>query len=404
MKNKNRVIFIIGLLILFSLGSFAETKKLKDVGRYKLMNIKAGLSTEEVMKTITEKYAEDIKSGFALAGYSDLFLPFMEMIKQSAFREKELASGDKMMWMIFRSQGKINVVYDLEWAGQEPLPVYAFSIKKEDKNYELIMPKSCGNISLLNVEVVPSAKTEGQPPSQEQEERYQIRKAKIYEDKYNLLHEVDLYCSFSIWENEIPDLKIVGAPREKEKIMFSDGDTVFLNKGKNDQLEQGQIFMIVQIADYLPDYGRIALKKGRARIVALRDTVSVAVIENSCGDARIGHYLVPFEPRDLFLGKDLGYDVPPIETDGVKGKAIYLQGDYNQIGSGHWALVNLGAGDGIRAGDQLILYRKIRQDLPVQIFGNSVVIDVQTRTSTIKVLSCRDALHKNDLVMVRPPQ
>jgi hypothetical protein len=404
MKNKNRVIFIIGLLILFSLGSFAETKKLKNVGRYKLMNIKEGLSTEAVMKAITERYTEDIKSGFALAGYSDLFLPFMEMIRQSDFREKELAIGDKMMWMIFRSQGKINIVYDLEWAGREPLPVYAFTIKKEDKNYELIMPKSCGNISLLNVEVVPSAKIEGQPPSQAQEERYQIRKAKIYEDKYNLLQEVDLYCSFSIWENEIPDLRIIGAPREKEKIMFSDGDTVFLNKGKNDQLEQGQIFMIVQIADYLSDYGRIALKKGRARIVALRDTVSVAVIENSCGDARIGHYLVPFEPRDLFLGKDLGYDVPPVETEGVKGKAIYLQGDFNQIGSGHWALVNLGSEDGIRVGEQLILYRKIRQDLPVQIFGNSVVIDAQTRTSTIKVLSCRDALRKDDLVMVRPLQ
>jgi hypothetical protein len=52
----------------------------------------------------------------------------------------------------------------------------------------------------------------------------------------------------------------------------------------------------------------------------------------------------------------------------------------------------------------MIHYRRVREGLPIQILGNCVVIDVQSRTSTIKVLSCRDIIRKGDLVMERPPQ
>jgi hypothetical protein len=410
MRNKKLIFFITGIFILFSLSIFAETKKLRQVGRYKLMNIRESTPTEAVMKTIVERYAEDIRSGFDLAGNSDLYLPFIDQIKQSAFEEKELAIGEKMMWMIFRSQGKVKVVRDLEWAGKEPLAVYSFAVVKEDKSYEFIMPKSCGNISLLGEEVVPATVGVSKPslpqPEQEkvQEEKYQIRKPKIYEEIYNLLDEVDLYGSFFIWEGKVPELKIVGTERGSERYMFSDTDLIYLNKGKNDGLEKDQIFLIVQIKDRLPGYGKIALKKGQARLLEAADTMSTAVIENSCGDARIGHYLVPYESQDGFMGKDLGYDVPHFDASSAKGKVIYLQTDYKIIGRSHWALINLGEEDGIQVGQQFILYRKIRKATPVQIFGNSVVIDVQSQTSTIKVLSSRDAVRNGDLVVVHPSQ
>jgi len=98
----------------------------------------------------------------------------------------------------------------------------------------------------------------------------------------------------------------------------------------------------------------------------------------------------------------LGYDVPYFDADGVKGRVIYLQTNYKMIGRGHWALINLGAEDGIQVGHQFILYRKIRRRTPVQVFGNSVVIDVQRQTSTIKVLSSRDALRSGDMIVIHP--
>lgn len=158
MKNKKVALLIISLLILFSLNSFAETKKLKKIGRYTLVRIKGEIPTAEVMKTILDRYTGDIKYGFDMAGYGDLFLPFIEQIKSASFEEKELAAGDKLMWMLFRSQGRVKVAEDLEWAGKEPLPVFSFTVKKEYKHYEFIMPRPCGNISLRKVEeVIPDA-------------------------------------------------------------------------------------------------------------------------------------------------------------------------------------------------------------------------------------------------------
>ena len=158
MKSKKIVFLLIGLFILFSLSSNAETKKLKKIGRYTLVRIKGEIPTAEVMKTILDKYTGDIKYGFDTAGYGDLFLPFIEQIKSASFEEKELAIGDKVMCMLFRSRGRVKVAEDVEWAGKEPLPVFSFLVKKGYKHYEFIMPKPCGNVSLLKVEeIIPDA-------------------------------------------------------------------------------------------------------------------------------------------------------------------------------------------------------------------------------------------------------
>lgn len=158
MKNKKWTILIVGLLVLCVASSNAETKKLKEIGRYTLCRFKGEVPTSEVMQTLIEMYAGDIKYGFDLAGYGDLYLPFIEQMKTADVKEEEIGIGDKFMWMLFRSGGKVKIVEDVEWAGKKPLPVFAFTVEKEYKQYEFVMPKPCGNISLVRVtEVIPDA-------------------------------------------------------------------------------------------------------------------------------------------------------------------------------------------------------------------------------------------------------
>jgi hypothetical protein len=158
MKSKKFTVLVIGILILFTLTSFAETKKLKEIGRYTLVRIKGEVPTSEVMKILVDKYAGDIKYGFDLAGYGDVFLPFLDQIKTAAFEEAELPIGQKFMWMLFRSRNKVKLVEDLEWAGKQPLPVFIFKVKKNFKHYTFIIPKPCGNIALIKVEeIIPDA-------------------------------------------------------------------------------------------------------------------------------------------------------------------------------------------------------------------------------------------------------
>jgi len=408
MKNKKWVFFIIGVLILFSLNAFSETKKLREVGRFRFID--TNVPTADLLKSMSEQYAEDIKIGFTLAGYGDLYFPFMDVVRQASYEEKELAVVEVLMWMFFRSQGKVKMVQDLEWAGTEPLPVFAFSFVHSGKNYEIVMPKACGNISLLRVEPLQSEPV-GEPAQEQPEERDEIRRAKIYDEIYALLSDTDLYCSFRIHSGDIPDMQVIGADREAERNMYSDGDLMYVNKGKADGLQAGQLFLVLDIEkqDRIKDedkafhqYGAMATKKGRARIVDMGEHKSTAILEKCCDGVEFGAYLVPFEPEESLMGKDLGFDVPPFKADGVSGEVIYLQMDYNQIASGHWGLVNLGGVDDLHRGQQLVIYRELHARAPLQVFGNVVVIDVQEETATFKVLSSRDAVRPGDLIMLRP--
>jgi len=152
MKVKRILVLSTLLLFLVASLSFAETKKLEEIGRYTFVRIKGEVPTQEVMKTLLERYKADIKYGFDLAGYGDVYFAFLEQIETQSFEEASLPIGQKFMWMLFRSHEKVKIVEDLEWAGKEPLPVFVFKVVKDHKQYTFVMPRPCGNISLIGVE------------------------------------------------------------------------------------------------------------------------------------------------------------------------------------------------------------------------------------------------------------
>ncbi|HUU37171.1 MAG TPA: hypothetical protein VMW46_03075, partial [Candidatus Desulfaltia sp.] len=151
MKNRKVLAFIVLFIALFSLSTFAETTKLKRIGQYTFVRIRGVVPTQDVMKMLVDRYSADIKYGFDMAGAGDLYLPFMEQLKSATFEEKSLSVGDKLHWMLFRSQGKVKLAQDIEWAGKAPLEVFSFTVEKDYKAYEFVMPRPCGNISLLSI-------------------------------------------------------------------------------------------------------------------------------------------------------------------------------------------------------------------------------------------------------------
>lgn len=236
--------------------------------------------------------------------------------------------------------------------------------------------------------------------SQEQK----TKKAKLYRDIFPLISESDLYCSFFVLEKKELDTKIVGAEKMEERMLLREHDIFFINKGRVDGFETGQMFLILEIGSKIKNpvtrekYGFLALKRGRARIVEVEESRASARLEKACDQVMVGHCLVPFEEKGGLLGVDLGYDVFPPEGEGINGMIIYLVRDYEQIGSGHWALIDLGEEDGLQFGQQLIIYRKLKKSDSIESIGTLIVIDTQRRTSTVKILSAKDALKVGDLV------
>lgn len=232
--------------------------------------------------------------------------------------------------------------------------------------------------------------------SQEQE----VKKARLYKDIFPLISESDLYCSFFVLKKKGElDLKIVSAERTEERLFLREGDTFFLNKGKQDGLENGQVFLILEIGQKIKNYGYLIFMRGRAKISDSTLSRAAATLDKACAPVMVGYSLIPFEEKGGLLGKDFGYDILPRETGESKGKIIYSHDEKNLIGSGDWALVDLGEQDGIQFGQQLVVYtRSKKKGAFIKMAGNLIVINVQRETSTVKVLSCNNPLKIGDLV------
>lgn len=158
MTKKRLVFLVVGLLVVLCVSSWAQTKKIEEMGKYTFARCNGKIPTQDVMKMLVTKYAADLKYGFEQAGYPDLYEPFLAQLNSATFTEKSVPVGTVFPWMLFRSNGKVKVVKDLEWAGKAPLDVYSFTVNKDYKNYEFVMPRPCGNVALLNVtEAIPPA-------------------------------------------------------------------------------------------------------------------------------------------------------------------------------------------------------------------------------------------------------
>jgi hypothetical protein len=159
MKNKRVVLYlIVALLVLVTATSFAQTKKLRRIGLYTFVENKGQVPTPEVMKQLCDRYAEDIKAGFEIAGYPDLYEPFVAQVKAGELKDEKIAVGDRLMWMLFKSQGQVKVAQDIEWAGKEPLDAFSIQVKKDWKIYDFVIPKPCGNIALRSItQAIPPA-------------------------------------------------------------------------------------------------------------------------------------------------------------------------------------------------------------------------------------------------------
>lgn len=234
---------------------------------------------------------------------------------------------------------------------------------------------------------------------QEIQER-QIEKAKIFQEEYALISDSDLYCSIYSIEKPTFDIRIIAGEQTGEKILQSDADVLYIDRGKQDGLEVGQMFLVLNIGGKIPgrassrDCGYLVNRRGKVRIARLEENRAIVTVEKACGPMLVGDFLVPYEERETVFGKDEGFDVLLEEGAGLNGHIAYLDRDYIIVGSGYWAIIDLGSDDGLKLGQQLTVFKRVKKDVPRQAIGNIVVIDVQPKTATVKVLSCRDPIEE----------
>ena len=249
-----------------------------------------------------------------------------------------------------------------------------------------------------------------------------------------------VYCSGFVSDPKVPDdIRVISGEQSNYKIVFSRGDYVYMNRGAQQGVKLGDVYSIVR-PDKDPTnewfYGQEKLTKrmgiiyrdlGQIRVVNVQAETSTAEVLFSCDYMQRGDVARPFVERPVPPYKEAAkFDIfAPV--NGKPVGTIVSGFDWHQaFGAGITAYVNIGASKGVKVGDYLRFFRyqaskddisatagehdlqyKVygfgsapkkysAKDLPREILGEGIVLNVTKDAATVLVTYEREEAYTGD--------
>jgi hypothetical protein len=161
--------------------------------------------------------------------------------------------------------------------------------------------------------------------------------------------------------------QLVGAFKERERRLFSQGDLVYIDAGAQGGVREGQEFTVVRprgrFSSKFSRKGSLGVyteEVGRVRVVRVRDRVSVAEVVRSCSDLLLGDMLRPYAPSEVPSARAEGtLDIFAEPTGKQTGRIVLARDGRESLSRDDVVFIDLGAEDNVRVGDYLTVFRPL---------------------------------------------
>ena len=252
-----------------------------------------------------------------------------------------------------------------------------------------------------------------------------------------------VYCSGFLSDQRVPDAtRLVSGEESNVKILFGRGDYVTINRGQDKGVRVGDRYSVVRAeTDPLPvnwfkwqaklmkAMGIRYLDAGQLRIINVQAKTAIAEVTESCDYMVRGDIVLPFQERPEPTFKD------PSAFDHfapISGKPVAMvvgARDYQQsAGQGNTVFVNLGTQRGVKVGDYFRIFRYQGtlaelapqtkgfqdrlygfgsspgrynwNDLPREVLGEGIVINVSRNSSTVFVTYSSAGVYAGDYIEI----
>ena len=250
-------------------------------------------------------------------------------------------------------------------------------------------------------------------------------------------------CSGFVADQHVPDeIRIVSGEQSNYKISFTRGDYVHINRGQDKGVRVGDRFSVVREdkdptdvpwfkwqEKLLKAMGTPYMDAGQVRVVNVQPKVSVAQVIFSCGYMQRGDILQPYQDRPAPPFKDSGAFDHFAPVSGKPVAMVVAGKDYGQVfGKLSAVYVNLGSGQGVKVGDYFRIFRyqgsmaeTVPQnkgyqysvygfgsaparyewnDLPREVLGEGIVINVNRNSSTMVITFSSLEVYAGDYVEI----
>ncbi len=252
-----------------------------------------------------------------------------------------------------------------------------------------------------------------------------------------------VYCSGFVTDQKIPDsTRLISSEQSSHKIIYARGDLVHINRGVDKGVRVGDRFSVLRPQgdpSRAPWFkwqeklshamGTIYVDAGQLKVVDVQPKVSVAEVVFSCNYMQRGDVVIPFQDRPAPVFKDAAvFDI----FAPVSGKPVAMvvdTKDYQQTsGQGSSVYVNLGTKQGVKVGDYFRIFhyqgslaemapqtkgyqdmiygfgsspsRYTWKDLPREVLGEGIVLNVSNNSSTVFITYSRSEIYPGDYVEI----
>ena len=250
-------------------------------------------------------------------------------------------------------------------------------------------------------------------------------------------------CSGFVSQQRVPEeLWIISGEQSNYKITFANNDLVYINRGQDKGVRVGDRFSVVRPdwdttdvpwfkwqTKLLKAMGQLYRDAGQVQVVNVQPKVSVAQVTFSCGYIQRGDILLPYQERPTPPLKDPAAFDHYAPASGKPVAMVVAGKDYGQVfGKLSAVYVNLGANQGVRVGDYFRIFRyqgsmaeTVPQnkgyqysmygfgssharyewnDLPREVIGEGVVINVNRNSSTMVITVSSIEVYAGDYVEI----
>lgn len=252
-----------------------------------------------------------------------------------------------------------------------------------------------------------------------------------------------VYCSGFVSDQKVPDAtRLVSGEQSNIKILFARGDYVTINRGQDKGVRAGDRYSVVRAATdplevnwfkwqskLMKAMGTHYTDAGQLRIINVQPKTAIAEVTLSCDYMQRGDIVVPFQERPEPTFKDPGAFDHFAPISGKPVAMIVQSKDYQQsAGQGNTAYVNLGTDKGVKVGDYFRIFRYqgtladlapqtkgfqdrlygfgsspgryMWNDLPREVLGEGIVLNVSRNSSTIFITYSSVGVYAGDYIEI----
>ncbi|MDI6603180.1 MAG: hypothetical protein QME57_03650 [Patescibacteria group bacterium] len=223
--------FLFLMVVLFVTPCLAETFKWSQLGRAPLMgDVRDKLSLQEEITVNKEQIIEGLKLAEPTWNAQQVYNYLEEQSRNDTLvKEESFPPGKKFIWMIFKPAGKVGVVRNVQWCGQQNLKGFIIPCLYQGMLLDFFVPQRCGNICLARKEkFLPPEKPEesvGVKKEEKEKEKVVVAEKPVYIEKPVIVEKEVVIEKPVIVEKEVviekPVLKV------KKEVVYNAEKTLY---------------------------------------------------------------------------------------------------------------------------------------------------------------------------------